>query len=312
MVLALRAVAAANAMNRRRKRARVGASEREIRTAMARGCAADGTVLDLAGIEKAQAKWAVLQLRQYQRACVEAFYVGLEYVLSGEVALQDRSINGVAEYMGVLAEETFTRGVRLIVGDLEKEIRSLQGSHASLYQAALAKPEADVFQLREDLLDSELDVLEGSGMPLLGEAVSGLVFCAVEARNLATEERMRSYLALDPDKLPLAALPPLINQYRSHPVRELVAHMVRIEVIDRHYQVVAMRSRSADEKNRFRFVETEDGLRRFDESRDLPLITEAQDRLARALDLLEQCDILERDEGGYVLMGRGSVLLARN
>ena len=92
----------------------------------------------------------------------------------------------------------------------------------------------------------------------------------------------------------------------------LVAHLVRIEVIDRHYQVVAMRSRSGDEKNRFRFVETEDGLRRFDESRDLPSIAEAQDRLARALDLLEQCDVLDRDEEGYVLTARGLALLARN
>jgi hypothetical protein len=310
MVLALRAVAATNAMNRRRKRARVGASERDVRTAMARGCASDGGSFDLTGIEKAQAKWAVLQLRQYQRACVEAFYVGLEYLLSGAVALQDRSINGLAEYMGVLAEETFKERGRFAVGDLEKKMRSLQGNRASLYQAALAQSEADVFQRRRDLLDSKPDVSEGSGMPLLGEAVNGLVFCAVEARNLGAQERMRPYLALDPDKLPLAAMPPLIDRYQARPVRELVAHLVRNNVIDRHYQVVAMRSRSADEKNRFRFVEMEDGLRRFDESRNLPGLTEAEDRLARALDLLEQCDVLEQDEGGYMLTSRGSELLA--
>jgi hypothetical protein len=310
MVLALRSVATINAMNRRRKRTRIGASESDVRAAMARGCAADGTVLDLAGIEKAQAKWAVLQLRQFQRACVEAFYVGLEYLLSGKVALQDRSINGVAEYMGVLAEETAKKGARLTVGDLEKKTRSLQGKHATLYAAALGEPGADVFERRVALLESELEVSEGYGMPLLGEAVSGLVFCAAEARNLGAEQRMRPYLALDPDKMPLAAMPHLINRYQTRPVREFAAHIVRNEVIDRHYQVVALRSRTADEKNRFRFVETEDGLRRFDESRNLPRLIEAQDRLARALDLLEQCDLLERDDGGYVVTGRGSALLA--
>jgi hypothetical protein len=312
MVLALRAVAATNSMNRQRKRSPVGSSEGDVRAAMARGCAADGTLLDLAGIEKAQAKWAVLQLRQYQRACVEAFYVGLEYLLSGQVVLQDRSITGVADYMGLLAEQTFKKGARLTIGDLERKTRALQGKHGSLYQAALVEARADVFERRRILLESDPEVSDGSGTPLLGEAVSGLVYCAVEARNLGALERMRAYLALDPDKLPLAAMPHLIDRYQARPVREFVAHIVRNDVIDRHYQVVAMRSRSADEKNRFRFVETEGGLRRFDESRNLPGLAEAQDRLARALDLLEQCDLLAREEEGYVLTGRGLALLQRH
>jgi len=299
MILTLRAVAAINAWNERRGLEDVGASEEKIRAAMARGCAPDGREINLSGIERAQAKWAVLQLRQYQRACFEAFYVALEYLLSGIIEISDRSKSGIAVLMGTLCEGAFKR--KTTVADIEKSVREAQGKQPSLYKAALKESKSDVFECRQRLLDTKIEVLDGTKMPFLAEALRGFIFCAFEARNLAADSKMRLYLGLDDDKRPLAKMPDLVARFSASQIRELVAHIARYDVIERHYEVVAMRSRIGDEKNRFRFVESETGLRRYDDSRGLPGLSEAQDRLARALDLLEQCSLLRVDGEGYVL-----------
>jgi hypothetical protein len=272
---------------------------------MARGCSPDGRQFDLSGVERAQAKWAVLQLRQYQRACFEAFYVGLEFVLSGHVDIPDRSKAGVVAFMGRLCEEAFEGKRKPLVRHIEEAVRESQGDSSSLFRAALKEVEADVFECRSRLLDTEIEVMDGDGMPLLAEAAQGLVFCSVEAGNLAADPRMRPYLRLDEDKMPLSKMPEFIARFSARPISELAAHIVRHDVIERHYEIVALRSRQGDEKNRFRFVESDTGLRRYDDSRGLPGLTEAQDRLARALDLLEQCSLLVQDDSGYVLTQRG-------
>jgi len=311
MLLALRAVQAVNAWSEQQRRKSIGVSASDIRAAMARGCAPDGEPLSLNGVERAQAKWLVLQLRQYQRTCYEAFYVGLEYLLSGAVPIKDRSRTGVASLMGKFAEAAVEENEAPKVEDLEKEVRALQGREPSLYRAALREGEADVFRRRARLLETEPEVEDGSWMVVLGEAAMGLVYCAVEAENLASDSRMRPYLGLDEDKKPLSRMPAWLARFRARPVRELVAHIVLHDVIDRHFDVVRNRSRGGDEKNRFRFIDADNGLRRYDEGRDVPRLGEAEDRLARALDLLEQCSLLQRDESGYVLTMGGGRLLAR-
>jgi hypothetical protein len=305
MQLALRAIESVNAWNGRRKRASTGASEDEVRAAMSRGCSPDGRQFDLSGVELAQAKWAVLQLRQYQRACFEAFYVGLEFVLSGQVDILDRSKAGVAAFMGRLCEEAFEGKRKPLVRHIEEAVRESQGDSSSLFRAALKEVKADVFECRYRLLDTEIEVMDGNRMPLLAEAAQGLVFCSVEAGNLASDPRMRPYLRLDEDKIPLSKMPELVAKFGARPIKELAAHIVRHNVIARHYEIVALRSRQGDEKNRFRFVESDTGLRRYDDSRGLPGLTEARDRLARVLDLLEQSSLLEQDNSGYVVTKRG-------
>ena len=69
----------------------VGATEEEIRATMAVGKAPDGTPFNLDGIASAQAKWAVLQLRQYQRTCYEAIYTCVHQALSEDLEPEERS-----------------------------------------------------------------------------------------------------------------------------------------------------------------------------------------------------------------------------
>jgi len=306
MILTLRAILSINTSNRQNKVVDIGASEAQIRAVMARGCGLDGNLLNLDGVDVTQAKWAVLQLRQYQRACYEAFYIGLEYVLSDLNNIADRSKTGVALLMGELCERAFESGKELVVKDLNQEVIKLQGEYETLYQAALVETKADVFSRRLELLDSDVEVSEEYGMPLLAHAIEGLVFCAKEVENLMLNKRMRPYLRLDEDKKSLASLPGLVSKFKDSPIREMVIHVVMRDVIDRHYEVVAMRSRNGDEKNRFRFIESDVGLRRYDDSRGLPSLNEAQDRLARALDLLEQCELLIRNDQGYILTAHGN------
>lgn len=309
MVLVLRAVAATNSVYQRRHRNEIGATEDEVRAAMARGCSFDGRTLNLHHVEKAQAKWATLQLRQYQRACYEAFYVAIEVLLSGLYEVSDRSVRGLATRIGELASEGLVKKQKGTVAGLVQEIRKLQGDSSSLYMAGLKESTANVFQLRKDLLALDPKEIEEGVMPLVSQATWGLVFCAVEADNLRKDKRFVPYLRLDDDKKPLFVMPELIDRFSKSLTKDFVAHIVQQDVVARHFEVVSSRARSGDEKNRFRFVQSDDGLRRYDEERNLPGLGEAQDRLARALQLLEQCQLLKKDGSGYVVTSRAEQYL---
>ena len=300
MMLVLRAVAATNGSYQRRRRAEIGANEDEVRAAMARGCSFDGRPLNLHHVEKAQAKWATLQLRQYQRACYEAFYVAIEVLLSGLYEVPDRSARGLAIHIGSLASKGLVEGEKGTVSNIAQEISKLQGDTSSLYMAGLKENTTDVFQLRKELLSLDPNVIEDGAMPLVTQATWGLIFCAVEAGNLRRDKRFAPYLRLDDDKKPLYSMPELLDRFSNSLTKDFVAHIVQQDVVARHFEVVSKRARSGDEKNRFRFVQSDDGLRRYDEERKLPGLGEAQDRLARALQLLEQCQLLKKDEHGYV------------
>lgn len=299
MLLTLRAVAALNHHHRRRRH--IGALEADIRATMARGCTPDGKDFDLSAVERSQAKWAVLQLRQFQRACYEAYYVTLEYLLSRPINGPDASVRGVARLMGRLTEEALEGVSNPRVADLEQNIRTLRHPCTTLYRAGLTQPDADLFRCRAELLNANWEVEHGNGIELLAHATLGLVYCAVEAESLSQAHPItRSYLALDSDKKPLSTMPGFIAKYRQCCVSEFVEQVVVNDVIARHFDVVSLRSRTGDNKNRLRFVEGSTGLRRYDERRPLPGIVEAEDHLARALDLLTQCKLLAMDDGGFI------------
>lgn len=309
MILVLRAVAATNGVYQRRRRAEIGANEDEVRAAMARGCSFDGRPLNLLHVEKAQAKWATLQLRQYQRACYEAFYVAIEVLLSGLYEMPDRSVRGLAIHIGNLASKGLVGGMKGTVSNLVQEIKKLQGDTPSLYMAGLKENTLDVFQLRKELLGLDPKEMEDGAMPLVSQAVWGLIFCAVEAGNLRKDRRFVPYLRLDDDKKPLYSMPELLDRFSKSHTKDFVAHIVQQDVVARHFEVVSNRAGSGDEKNRFRFVQFDDGLRRYDEERNLPGLGEAQDRLARALQLLEQCQLLKKDGNGYVVTAQAQQYL---
>ena len=111
----------------------------------------------------------------------------------------------------VLGGHDFDRGV----GVGEELIRDLPGKQPSLYLAALKESEADVFECRRELPDTEIEVLNGKEMPLLAQALQGLVFCAIEAGNLAADNSMQPYLGLDDDKRALAKMPELVARFSS-------------------------------------------------------------------------------------------------
>lgn len=248
MLLLLRAVAATNETFQRRRCEEIGATEGDIRAAMARGCSVDGRSLNLQSVEKAHAKWATLQLRQYQRGCFEAFYVAIEVLLSGMRQISDRSVRGLATLIGEHAAGGLTIGTKGTVTDLVKEIKQLQGESPSLFLAGLKEAKVNVFQCRNDLLSADPSDIDNGAMPLVAQAAWGMVFCAVEANNLRKNIRFLPYLRLDDDKKPLSSMPELLERFSQSLVRDFVAHIVQHDVVARHFEVVASRARFGDEK----------------------------------------------------------------
>ncbi len=271
----------------------------EIRACMARGIAREGTRVVDEELERVQAWWAVLQVRQLQRQCLETFYC----VVERWIAI--RETDGRGQALAECIRQLSVAGVSYVnddlddsVGQLEAFFSELQGDHASLYEAAAYaaaenENDEDVFMHIARLKDKSMLDLDDNGVcESIANAYIGLVFCAVETTNLAQNQEASQALKADGDACSLLRLADLVKRFSTASVEAFIGHIVKEWVVLRHFEVVASRSIAFDGKNRFRFVMGDNGLERFDKGAALPVPAMSADKLDHALLLCKQAGLL--------------------
>lgn len=287
------------------------ASSDEIRACMARGISSAGTSVVDEDLARVQAWWAVLQVRQLQRLCLEALYC----VVERWIAL--RETDGQGQALAKCIQQLSVAGLSYInddhddsIGQLEAIFIDIQGVHSSLYEAAAYaaaedENDEDVFMHIARLKDkSTLDFEDDGDCEAVANAYIGLVFCAVETANLSKNPEALQALKADGDACSLLRLVDLVKRFSAASVEEFVGHVVKEWIVLRHFEVVASRSIAFDGKNRFRFVMGDDGLERFDKEATLPLPAMSADKLDHALLLCKQAGLLSGNFG-YRLTGAG-------
>lgn len=320
LLLMLRAVAAICSAKSKAGR-RSGASVQEIRATMAHGVAFDGTPVLSSDVQTVHAWWAILQLRQLQRLCLEALYCVVERWIAGrETDGNERSLEQCVVELSVSGLSFLSAELRAQVGALDGFFRKVQGAHLNLFRSSAlhddeeaSEFEGDVFLHMERLLQqSTLEIDESGCCEGVANAYRGLVFCAVETTNLALSPETRKRLEEDKDPCSLLGLLGAVKRFTERPVEDFLRYVIKDWVVLRHFTVVSNRSIAFDGKNRFRFVLGDYGLERFDKAARLPLPVMSPDKLQFAALLCEQCGLLDSKEGQYKLTARGRRLLKAN
>lgn len=291
------------------------ASPDAIRACMARGIATDGTSVVSGEVVTVQAWWAVLQVRQMQRLCLETLYCVLERWIAeressgGSQALED-CLQQIPKSGVVYVHEDF----RETVGQMELFFEGVQAGCASLYEAATRwtssgqddENDADVFLHVRRLNDwRTLTFDEDGDCEAVANAYIGLVFCAVETRNLSANSDALSAMRSDADACSMLRLAELVKRFRAEGIEAFVSHVIKEWVVLRHFEVVGSRSVRFDGKNRFRFILGDFGLERFVKSGSLPTPGASEDKLNHALMLCEQSGLLNEANGAYSLTAAG-------
>lgn len=271
----------------------------EIRACMARGRASNGLCVVNEDLRRVQAWWAVLQVRQLQRLCLEALYCVAERWIS------DRETDGKSHSLEDCVRQLSMAGLGFIdnavvdsVSQLEALFHAKQGDYPTLYEASAYEnaeeaSEMDVFTHIDRLKDSSTLRIDDEGACIaVANAYIGLVFCAVETANLARNPDALQALEADGDTCSLLRLADLVNRLRADSSEYFIGHLVKDWVLLRHFEVVASRSVAFDGKNRFRFIVGDYGLERFIKSPTLPLPALAEDKLKHALLLCKQANLL--------------------
>jgi len=296
LTLALRALDA--------EQGNVGATEEDIRFTMARGASRAGIPLNLYGIEEAQGWWANLQLRQYLRLALDTlFRYAQSWVGDAVNSGRPRDISDCAQALGQLLVKALPKEHSQSTGSLTAQLMALKGAHDSFYEASPFQP----YLQMGGLLDRLLDVCNFSprldDAPMaLREAYIALVFCALEARNLRTNNHVEQQYPND--RLSLTRLQSLLDEFQEASPAAFLEHVVRYYVLLLHFTVVQERTR--DGRNRFVLMLGDKGLERVVTKDGLGSAGMLQDRLKHALLLLEQCGLVRgKDGGAYVLTPAG-------
>lgn len=291
------------------------ASPDEIRACMARGMAADGTSVVSSEVGTVQAWWAVLQVRQMQRLCLETLYCVLERWIAeresggGSQALED-CLDELSQSGLAYVHEDF----RETVGQMESFFADTQAGCASLYEAATRwraadqgdENDADVFLHVRRLNDRRaLDFDDDGDCDAIANAYIGLVFCAVETRNLSAHADALSAMKADADSCSMLRLAELVRRFHPESIQAFLKHVIKEWIVLRHFEVVGSRSARFDGKNRFRFIVGDYGLERFLKAGNLPVPGVSEDKLNHALMLCEQSGLLKEANGAYSLTAAG-------
>lgn len=275
------------------------ASSHEIRACMARGITSKGISVVDANLARVQAWWAVLQVRQLQRLCLETLYCVVErWIKLRETDGQSQALAECIRQISVAGLNYLDDDLEDSVGQLESLYIEIQGDHTSLYAAsaygaAENENDDDVFTHIARLKDNgTLDFNDDGDCKAIANAYFGLVFCAVETVNLTKNQDALQALRSDSDACSLLRLVDLVNRFRAVSAKEFIGHVVKHWVVLRHFEVVASRSIAFDGKNRFRFIMGDNGLERFDRGAPLPVPAMSADKLDHALLLCKQAGLL--------------------
>lgn len=293
------------------------ATSDEVRACMARGMASNGTSVVDDELAQVQAWWAVLQVRQLQRLCLETLYCVVERWIERSLkGGESRSLDDCVQQLSTAGLAYIREDADASVAQLHAYFIGLQGTCGSLYEAAAL---ADADDGDEDEDEDEdifthiarlenvaiLEFDEDGDCEGVADAYVGLVLCAVETANLAKNPHALHAMRADVDACSLLRFAEFVERLRSSSVEQFVGQVVKEWVVLRHFEVVASRSIAFDGKNRFRFVVGDYGLERFDWTAPLPTARVSADKLFHALLLCKQADLLS-GESAYRLTAAGS------
>ncbi|BBA40937.1 MULTISPECIES: hypothetical protein [Burkholderia] len=286
-----------------------GVAVSSIRYTMARGYSLAGERLDLRDIEEVQGWWANLQLRQYQRLALDTLFRNVSsWIHDATVDEGPREIQDCADGIGAALERALPEEHRQSVSSLVTQLEQLKGAYGSFYEAS---PFVASLRLEEMLgqLQHVCNFAQRSEEELLAlrNSYIALVYCAVEARNLLSNLYVQQQF--ETDRLSLTTLRDLLERYENSRPAEFIAHVVQFYVVLLHFSVV--QERTYDGRNRFLFMQGDNGLERVASRGGIGGVGLMADRLFHALLLLAQCGLVKRyDDGTFALTAAGRRRLA--
>jgi hypothetical protein len=269
-----------------------------IRHVMAAGVTPGGIAIRLDGLEATRLRWCVLQLRALQRLAMEALLALAERkILAAEVSGAPRRLGDIADAVASLLSPGERGRLLPTVAENMAWIRRQQGGYPLAQAAAMVEriDRIDPAYLKARLRKSVGAKPAGWGQAAR-DAIWALIFCAVEADNLASVSGANAMLGWDEGRLSLTSLSALVKQYGSEPLQVLVRRVVESLVVNQHLNVAVERSAGRqDGKNRFVFSQERDGLARtaYGRSARFLEVSEAADILFHALLVLENCGQLQ-------------------
>jgi len=301
LTLALRAIDSCN-------KEEVDADESQIRMTMARGSTVNRSIIDTSGIEQEQQWWAVLQLRQLEKLIFDTmesiFERWLDFCIQ-QSPPKNRGIHSVCSDFEALLSDALENEAKFPLSFHLTKISKAQGNFSSLYHAGIKKKTVDIFRIMDELRSSHLEIEYDGTFSVLIPLFNALLVCVVETRNLIVNPLAKEAICDGSGHGSLSDLVASAEEFSEKSAGDWISHLMNYWVINRHFEVVTIRSQNADGKNRFRFVIGENGLQRYDMSLKPSAVSFAQDRLRHALLLLNQSGLIRLKDGGYFLTKKG-------
>ena len=271
-------------------------TEASIRAAMARGITPHGRSVMRGGLEKMQAVWAVLQVRQLQRVASESLFA----IVEAWIRRYDRSNKTIDDCVSALADMVSQemQGGRQIasVQDTLDDLASARGSHRTFFGAAAAGKggTADVFlYLKECAGKAFLRRCTVADRQAVSFAMYGLAFCGAEALNLSALEPYGQVLQdLESERTSLSNLGRTLERFQNRSMKEWTAHILYDWIFARYAEVSIRRGTPSTGKLRIDFSEGEFGLEFHAVRRTGFVPSLAKDKLMRSLILCEQCGLV--------------------
>ncbi len=285
------------------------ASSQDVRACMARGMAPDGASVVDDDTQPVQAWWAVLQVRQLQKLCLETLYCVVErWIVERESDGGSQALDDCVRQLAEAGQEFLAEGASQTLEQMREVFKDARGGYSSLYEAAARtasddseeRSEADVFWHIERVRNrAALAFTDNGQCEAVANAYIGLVFCACATAELAANPEAKAAMKADADSCSLMSLAELVERFRDSTVEHFLEYILKEWVVLRHFSIVTSRSAVGDGKNRFRFVMGDYGLERFDPSAPLPTAGVSADKLDHALMLCEQAGLLKEANGAY-------------
>lgn len=274
-----------------------GATIDQVRQSIARGITRRGKRVTVPEATRTQAMWSVLQIRQLQRLAHEALLRWVELVLldrpegyvgSTPAALSALAIRHASQYLDVKPSSSLE-----VIWD-----RVDKGNASDFYFAGLRNSDVDPFDVMERLLDMRNLTTDTPKVP--GVALHALTLCAKQAEAMAEDEDKARWLTTGGrSRLALRTLIDAFQTYRDQSFGTFVQFLIESCVIGQHFAVTAAKLEA--NKNKYRFISTEDGLRLLIRPDQLTRLAVTGDRLANAMELMSDCGILQWTEDGFAV-----------
>ena len=271
-------------------------TEVSIRATMARGMTPSGRSVIRDGLEKIQAVWAVLQVRQLQRVASESLFAIVEAWIR-RYDRSNKSIDCCVSALSTAVSEEMKRGRKIVsMEDMLDDVANARSSHPTFYAAAAAGQDgaADVFRyLREFARKTFHQKCGVADREAACFSLYALAFCGAEALNLRDREPHVQVLQdLEGERTSLSHLGRTLERFKDRAIQEWTEHILYDWIFSRYAEVAVQRGTPSAGKVRLDFSEGEFGLEFHAVRRAGFKPSLAKDKLMQSLILCEQCGLV--------------------